>query len=58
VGNAKFGRHGGRNVASKFKGVVAREELVVALRPTAGVDGGVPLLSGVEIIVEEIAEKK
>jgi hypothetical protein len=47
-----------KSLVREFKGVVAREELVIALRPTPGADGSIPLLSGIEIIAEDTPEKK
>jgi hypothetical protein len=47
-----------RSVMHEFKGVMARDELVLTFRPTPGAAVAVPLVCGVEIIAEETAEKK
>jgi hypothetical protein len=47
-----------KSLVREFKGVMAKEELVVVFHPTGRAEVAAPVVSGVEIIAEEIAEKK
>jgi outer membrane protein assembly factor BamB len=47
-----------RSLVREFKGVIAKSELIIELRPTAGTQVGAAVLSGVEIIAEDPPGKK